>query len=248
MAPYSSQRSLLMTTLSGLMLLVLCTSSSHGKETDYSSEPVSDAAIKKPHVLLLLVDDLGWADIGAYNAGYETKNIDNLIKSGIELTNYHVHFVCTPTRSALMTGQYAFKLGLQSVNPIMPGSTEHLPLDVPTMPELLKKAGYQTHMLGKWHLGYASWNMTPTARGFDTHYGYFQGAEDYCMFLPPCCSIKSTSFNMSYDFDQFTLSEHIDISTYQIPNRLQEDTTFGGTVKWRRMQQIPIPPCCTTNM
>ena len=121
------------------------------------------------------MDDLGWADIGAHDAGYETKNIDALLSSGIELTNYHVHSVCSPTRSALMTGQYSFKLGLQRTNPpIQPMTMEHLPYDAPTIAELLKKAGYRTHMLGKWHLGYASWNMTPTARGFDTHYGYYQ--------------------------------------------------------------------------
>ena len=140
-------------------------------------------APSKPHVLLLLVDDLGWTDISAHNAEYETKTIDSLISSGIELINYHVHLVCSPTRSALMTGQFSFKLGLQSINTIGPGETQHIPFAAPTIAELLKKAGYQTHMLGKWHLGYASWNMTPTARGFDSHYGYLQGAEDYCMSI-----------------------------------------------------------------
>jgi len=134
--------------------------------------------VTKPHVLFLLVDDMGWADIGAHDAGYPTTNIDSLLSTGIELTNYHVHFVCTPTRSALLSGQYSFRLGLQTV--IRPQTLQHLPFDgVATMPELLKTAGYQTHMLGKWHLGYAAWNMTPTARGFDSHYGYFQGSEDY---------------------------------------------------------------------
>merc|ERR1719410_2958703 len=144
-----------------------------------ASASAESATPKKPHVLLLLVDDLGWTDISAHNAEYQTKNIDNLISTGIELSNYHVHLVCSPTRSALMTGQFSFKLGLQAINTIGMGQTKHIPFEAPTIAELLKKAGYQTHMLGKWHLGYASFNMTPTARGFDSHYGYFQGAEDY---------------------------------------------------------------------
>ena len=147
----------------------------------FSLTHANEQAQKKPHVLLLLVDDLGWTDISAHNAEYETKTIDGLISTGIELSNYYVHLVCSPTRSALMTGQFSFKLGLQCINTIGPGTAEHLPLDAPTIPELLKKVGYQTHMLGKWHLGYASWKYTPTGRGFDTHFGYFQGAEDYCM-------------------------------------------------------------------
>merc|ERR1719317_1111367 len=78
-----------------------------------------------------------------------------------------------------MTGQYSFKNGLQSIRTIQAGTTQHIPFENPTLPELLRKADYSTHMLGKWHLGYAAWNMTPTGRGFDSHYGYLQGAEDY---------------------------------------------------------------------
>eukprot|EP01084_Bolivina_argentea_P048345 89087_1 len=78
-----------------------------------------------------------------------------------------------------MTGQYSFKNGLQSKQTIPPASTAHLPFQNPTLPELLRKVNYTNHMLGKWHLGYAAWNMTPTGRGFDSHFGYFNGAEDY---------------------------------------------------------------------
>eukprot|EP01084_Bolivina_argentea_P215466 365810_1 len=79
-----------------------------------------------------------------------------------------------------MTGKYSWKAGLQAVGTIPPGSTEHIPFEFPTMAELLKKAGWgSTHALGKWHLGYASFNMTPTERGFDSHFGYYQGQETY---------------------------------------------------------------------
>eukprot|EP01084_Bolivina_argentea_P015802 29610_1 len=137
---------------------------------------VSNSA-NKPNILLMVIDDLGYTDISAHGAEYQTKNIDSLISSGIELTNYHVHYICTPTRSALMTGQYSFKNGLQTG--VQPATTKHIPAQNPTFPELLRKFNYTNHMEGKWHLGYAAWNMTPTARGFDTHFGYYQGAEDY---------------------------------------------------------------------
>eukprot|EP01084_Bolivina_argentea_P179132 309562_1 len=139
---------------------------------------ISNAATK-PNVLLMLVDDLGFTDISCHGAEYETKHICALIENGIELTNYYVHLVCSPTRSALMTGQYSFKNGLQNRSTIHAGTAEHILWHNPTLPELLTNAGYTNHMLGKWHLGYAAWNMTPTGRGFNTHFGYYQGAEDY---------------------------------------------------------------------
>jgi len=143
------------------------------------SNEVPPKATTKPHVLFLLVDDLGWTDISLHNAEYETKNIDALLESGIELTNYYTHLDCSPTRSAIMTGQYSFKNGLQNIATIGPGTTEHIPFENPTMAELLKEQQYSTHMLGKWHLGYAAWNMTPTGRGFDSYFGYMQGMGDY---------------------------------------------------------------------
>jgi len=144
-----------------------------------SSPNESSTANNKPHVLFLLVDDLGWTDISKHNAEYETKNIDQLLDSGIELTNYYVHLDCSPTRSAIMTGQYSFKNGLQNIATIGPGTMEHIPFENPTFAELMKKESYSTHMLGKWHLGYAAWNMTPTGRGFDSYFGYMQGMVDY---------------------------------------------------------------------
>eukprot|EP01084_Bolivina_argentea_P278740 476338_1 len=139
----------------------------------------SDNTRKKPHILLMFIDDLGFTDISHNNAEYETPNIDNLIETGIELTNYYTHADCSPTRSALLTGQYSFKNGLQYITTIPPGTTEHIPFENPTLPELLKEHGYINHMIGKWHQGYASFNMTPTGRGFDSHYGFLQGGQSY---------------------------------------------------------------------
>eukprot|EP01084_Bolivina_argentea_P015801 29607_1 len=153
----------------------------------------------KPNILFMVIDDLGWTDISCHGAEYETKNICGLIQNGIELTNYYVHPVCSPTRSAIMTGQYSFKNGLQSMTTIWPSTTEHVPFKNPMLPEFTRKYGYTNHMLGKWHLGYAAWNMTPTGRGFESHRGYFQGAEDY--YIHNISGIDSAGqYENGYDF------------------------------------------------
>ena len=87
--------------------------------------------------------------------------------------------MCTPTRAALLTGKYSFNNGLQMKETIMGGSEAHLPLEHKTMAELLRYYGYATHIVGKWHLGYASFDYTPTERGFDTHVGFYQHSQDY---------------------------------------------------------------------
>jgi arylsulfatase B/arylsulfatase I/J len=100
-------------------------------------------------------------------------------KEGVRLENYYVQQVCTPTRSALVTGRYPFRTGMQGYATFAPGSSAAIPKDVPTIAEVLKKVGYTTHYIGKWHLGSASWDDTPTGRGFDSYAGYLQGAGNY---------------------------------------------------------------------
>lgn len=78
-----------------------------------------------------------------------------------------------------MTGRYPFHTGMQHATTLTPGTLAALPLDVPTLAEVLKEKGYSTHAIGKWHLGYARWQNTPVGRGFDTYLGYLQGAVDY---------------------------------------------------------------------
>lgn len=78
-----------------------------------------------------------------------------------------------------MTGRYPFHLGMQHFTTLVPGSEAKLPTDQPTIGEIFKEAGYHTMAVGKWHLGYSSWDYTPTGRGFDTYTGYLQGQCDY---------------------------------------------------------------------
>lgn len=94
---------------------------------------------------------------------------------------------CSPSRAAVMTGRYAFHIGMQHFTTLTPGSEAGLPLDTPTLAEVLKTGGYETHGIGKWHLGSSRWAQTPVGRGFDSYLGYLQGQTDYYNHTVPSC-------------------------------------------------------------
>ncbi|XP_066922227.1 arylsulfatase B-like isoform X2 [Clytia hemisphaerica] len=132
-----------------------------------------------PNVVLIVADDLGWTDVSFHGCDQiKTPNIDKLAKEGIILNNYYVQPICTPTRSALMTGRYPIHTGMQH-GVLLASEPWGLSLDEKTLPQYLKEMGYATHAIGKWHLGMFAKEYTPTYRGFDTFYGYYNGAEDY---------------------------------------------------------------------
>lgn len=137
-----------------------------------------NAQNKKPNIVFLLIDDLGYADCG-FNGGKDilTPNIDRLAKAGSILENHYVQPVCSPTRSALMTGRYPTKTGIYTI--ITPGAQWGLPLNERTLANALKDAGYHTAITGKWHLGEFEKAYQPNARGFDQQYGHFFGSIDY---------------------------------------------------------------------
>ncbi|MDH4475233.1 MAG: arylsulfatase [Verrucomicrobiaceae bacterium] len=135
-------------------------------------------AADKPNIIYFLIDDLGYADCG-FNGGQDirTPNIDKLAKEGAVLKSYYVQPVCSPTRSALMTGRYATHTGVYNV--VRPGAPWGLPLAERLLPQALKEVGYTTAITGKWHLGEFQSDYTPTRRGFDHQYGHYFGALDY---------------------------------------------------------------------
>ena len=126
-----------------------------------------------PNVLILLVDDLGWNDVGFHAPAAPTPNINRLAKEGIELQRFYTYPVCSPARAALLSGMMPRRFGITDV--IGPGQAG-LPKGGATLPAAFKAAGYQTSLIGKWHLG----NINPPMQcGFDHFYG-FMGAEiDY---------------------------------------------------------------------
>ena len=136
------------------------------------------AADKKPNILYILADDLGWKDVGFHGSDIKTPNIDKLAATGARLEQFYAQPMCTPTRAALMTGRYPFRYGLQTA--VIPsGHTYGLSTDEWLLPQALKEAGYQTAIIGKWHLGHADHKYWPRQRGFDYQYGPLIGELDY---------------------------------------------------------------------
>jgi arylsulfatase A-like enzyme len=136
------------------------------------------SAAEKPNIVVILADDLGNADLGYRGSKIKTPNIDALAKGGVCLESYYGLPVCTPARAALMTGRYPMRHGLQTLV-IFPSHKYGLPTDEKTLPQALKEVGYDTAMVGKWHLGHADKKFWPQNRGFDHFYGNLVGEVDY---------------------------------------------------------------------
>ncbi|XP_076040503.1 arylsulfatase I-like [Oratosquilla oratoria] len=136
------------------------------------------AGKEQPNVIFILVDDLGWNDVSWHNPDVISPNLHSLLDKGIDLDQYYVQPICTPTRSALMTGFYPYKYGRQ-LNVISPRKPTGLSLNYTLLPEAFREFGYSTHIVGKWHLGFCDWEYTPTRRGFDTFYGLYLGAQTH---------------------------------------------------------------------
>ena len=139
---------------------------------------VAQAADPRPNIVVILADDLGNADLGYRGSDIKTPNIDKLASEGVRLESFYGMPVCTPARAELMTGRYAMRYGLQTLV-IFPSHTYGLPTDERTLSQALKEAGYQTAMVGKWHLGHADRKYWPQNRGFDHFYGNLVGEVDY---------------------------------------------------------------------
>lgn len=154
--------------------------------------PRPQAAATAPNVVVVLVDDMGYSDVGCFGSEIPTPNLDRLAEEGVRYTNFHVNSMCSPTRASLLTGRNAHAAGVGYVahaDPGFPGQAMELADDVSTVAEELRDNGYSTLMVGKWHLckdsdvtetgSRKSW---PLQRGFDRFYGIMDGMTD--MFHP----------------------------------------------------------------
>jgi len=131
-------------------------------------------AADKPNVLFIVADDLGWADVGYHGGKFKTPVIDKLVKEGVELDRHYVQPVCTPTRTALMSGRWTGRFGPHA---LAPSNLRVFPSGYTTFAVAMKEAGYSTHIAGKWHLGSRpEWG--PNQYGFDESYGSLPGAVD----------------------------------------------------------------------
>ena len=121
---------------------------------------------RPPNILLIVADDLGFDDVGAYGSSRaQTPRIDQLAASGTRFTRFYTAGdTCAPTRASLLTGLYPQRLGFDA-------TPRALPLEIVTLPELWRDAGYATHHVGKWHLGVEAVS-SPISHGFDTFFGF----------------------------------------------------------------------------
>lgn len=152
------------------------------------------AAERRPNVIVVLVDDMGWANLGCYGGPVETPVLDRLAADGVRFTQFYNYARCCPSRAALLTGLHPHETGLGHMTFKRTGkSPSKLPErmkmpaayrgwvrpTVPTLPEMLRTAGYGTYMTGKWHIGNSDPATWPLQRGFDRFYGFLEGTSDF---------------------------------------------------------------------
>jgi arylsulfatase A-like enzyme len=137
--------------------------------------------MSRPNFIYIMADDLGWADLGCYGGRSDCSPvIDRMAAEGMRFTNgYSNSPVCSPARFAIMTGRYQHRLRGGWDEPIASGGAHlGLPPEHPTMPSLLRDAGYSTALIGKWHLGSPPW-YSPLKSGYQEYFGYLGGAVDF---------------------------------------------------------------------
>ncbi len=169
--------------LLSLTALTACAPEPNTRGANDSPAPAAPEARSQPNLLLLIADDMGYTDLGAYGSEIRTPNIDSLADRSIKLTNFHVAPTCAPTRSMLLSGTDNHTAGLGSMfgaNMLSgvegrPGYELYLHERVATLPELLSDASYHTYLAGKWHLGTQP-DQTPAARGFESSFVLLPGS------------------------------------------------------------------------
>eukprot|EP00929_Paragymnodinium_shiwhaense_P063096 TRINITY_DN31542_c0_g1_i1.p1 TRINITY_DN31542_c0_g1~~TRINITY_DN31542_c0_g1_i1.p1 ORF type:complete len:692 (-),score=111.43 TRINITY_DN31542_c0_g1_i1:217-2238(-) len=203
------------------LLLLLCGSAVAAHQT------------RKPHVLFILADDYGWANLGYHRRGnatseaerqgqaeVQTPNMDALIDAGIHLDRHYTYKICSPSRSSIQTGRLAVH-----VNPINTGVTSRnyddpvsgyagIPRNMTGLAQKMRQGGYRTHIVGKWDAGMATPEHSPRGRGYETWVGYYQHANDYWR--------KSTVFQAVGELDS-CLNTMIDLSMH--------NATYNGGVR-----------------
>lgn len=161
--------------------------------TVHGRKEISD----KPNIVFILADDLGYNDIGYHAKDHfsaiRTPHLDDLAAKGTTFDNYYVQPVCSPTRGQLLSGRYSIHTGMNAG--IIRATEPHgFPLENKLLPEHLRECGYDTHMVGKWHLGFYKEKYLPWNRGFNSFFGFLTGGEDYftrerCHFHGEPCGV-----------------------------------------------------------
>ncbi|MCB4807949.1 sulfatase [Tamlana sp. 62-3] len=161
----------------------------------------TEAPQKQTNVVIIYTDDLGYGDLSCYGAqGYSTPNLDKMASEGMRFTDFSVSSsICSPSRAGLLTGRYAERWGYEN-GVFWPYSQDGMPATEVTIADMLKKQGYATGMVGKWHLGHKP-EFAPTAQGFNMYYG-IPFSND--MWQDPEMPVAShVVFNEGYNLDDF---------------------------------------------
>lgn len=169
----------------------------------------------RPNIIIMVADDIGYADPGFRGSDIDTPNLDSLAAEGMKLNRFYVSPICSPTRAALMTGRDPMRLGV-GYGVILPWDSGGVHTDEHFMSESFKAAGYQTAAVGKWHLGHSQQQFHPNARGFDHFYGHLHTEVGY---YPPFGILGGKDFQengktLSYDqlgeenYETYLLANH----------------------------------------
>ncbi len=151
---------------------------------------LAGASNQRPNVIVMVADDLGWNDVGFHGGDIDTPSIDSLAAEGMELNRFYTTPICSPTRAALMTGRDPMRLGV-AYGVILPWDNNGVHPDEHFMPQSFLAAGYQTAMMGKWHLGHAQQTYHPNERGFEHFYGHLHTQVG---FYPPFANTGGKDF------------------------------------------------------
>jgi len=157
------------------------------------AQVVSGATEAQPNILVMVADDLGWADVGYHGGDIDTPSLDLLAEQGVQLNRFYTTPICSPTRAALMTGRDPIRLGV-AYGVILPWDNIGVHPDEHFMPQSFQGAGYQTAMVGKWHLGHAQMTYHPNNRGFDHFYGHLHTEVG---FYPPFANQGGKDFQLN---------------------------------------------------
>lgn len=186
-----------------------------------------------PNIVMVVLDDVGFADLGCYGAEHNTQAIDALAAGGTRFNNFHVTALCAPTRACLLTGRNAHAVGVGNIaewGRDHPGYRGWIRQDAMTLAEMLRPAGYSTFATGKWHLssladqnGSGPYDHWPTGRGFDRWYGFHGNAIDHWhpeMFenTSPAYPEKTADYHLSHDLASRSI-DYIGDHTSATPER-----------------------------
>jgi hypothetical protein len=154
-------------------------STSHFDDSEQTSSTITtEQTTLQPNIIILMLDDLSWNSL-YYNKSIISQyapNILSLQSQGVTVTHYYSHAMCVPSRAAFVTGKYSINNGMQDVD-LSPTAIYGLELQSTLFAQAFQASNYETHIIGKWHLGHYTPDYLPTARGYDTFLGYLSGEE-----------------------------------------------------------------------